>query len=466
VTRGSQTTVGWGNIRSTYDTVVIGAGPAGCATAACLAAHGASVLLVESNPKAARRFAGEWVHPEGVRVLQVQGLLEGLSDHVVTSGFVVFPNDGLGPIQLDYPEGTTGLACEHETLVTHVRRRVAEFPGVDYAEGVRAQPVGGDAVDLVARGGEAKRVHAKLVAVAAGRSSRDVVSPDPMREAQVSISQMAGLLVADSQLPCEGYGHVLVGGPGPVLAYRIDANRIRLCFDVPHASHRGAHAAEWIWKSFAEVLPPMLREGVRKELAQTSLSWASIAFRPRRYRTESGVALVGDVAGIFHPLTALGITMSVLDAEALAEASSLTEYAAHRASRSYIPELLSNAIYQAFVRDDAGSEAIREAIFATWRSSPAHRSRTMKLLGAASTGRAEFVRAFSHVAVRAGAAALTSDRRTVEELASWLRWPWASLHPQPDAIRSRSLSWAAPESWASRDFFRSPQPLKEKQHAN
>jgi hypothetical protein len=28
------------------------------------------------------------------------------------------------------------------------------------------------------------------------------------------------------------------------------------------------------------------------------------------------------------------------------------------------------------------------------------------------------------------------------------------------------LSWAAPESWASRDFFRSPKPLEEKQHAN
>ena len=464
--RGLQTTVEWGNVRATYDIVVIGAGPAGCATAACYAARGASVLLVESNPKAARRFAGEWIHPEGVRVLKAQGLLEGLGDHVITSGFVVFPNDGLGPIQLDYPEGTTGLACEHETLVNHIRQRVAEFPPVDYAEGVRAQPVGSGAVDLVDRGGETKRVDTLLVAVAAGRSSRDAVSSDAIREEQVSISQMAGLVVADSRLPCEGYGHVLLGGPGPVLAYRIDENRIRLCFDVPHQSRRRARAPEWIWKSFAEVLPPSLRTGVREELARTSLSWASIAFRPRRYRTELGVALVGDVAGIFHPLTALGITMSVLDAEALAGAPGLTEYAVDRAGQSYIPELLSNAIYQAFVRDDAGSEAIREAIFASWRSSPAHRVRTMKLLGAGSTSRAEFVRAFSHVAIRAGAAALSSDRRTVAELAGWLRWPWASLHPQPAAIRSRSLSWAAPESWACHGFFRSPEPLKEKQHAN
>jgi 2-polyprenyl-6-methoxyphenol hydroxylase-like FAD-dependent oxidoreductase len=464
--RGLQTTVGWGNIRSTYDTVVIGAGPAGCAAAACFAARGASVLLVESNPKAARRFAGEWIHPEGVRVLKANGLLEGLDNGVVTSGFVVFPNDGLGPIQLDYPGTTTGLACEHETLVNHVRRRVTELPRVDYAEGVRAQPVGGDAVDLVAPGESVKRVHAQLVAVATGRSSRDLVSPNATREEQVSISRMAGLVVADSQLPCEGYGHVLLGGPGPVLAYRIDASRIRLCFDVPRASRGRGRKPEWIWKSFAEVLPTSLRNGVREALARTSLSWASIAFRPRRYRTESGVALVGDVAGIFHPLTALGITMSVLDAEALAGAPSLMEYAVGRAGRSYIPELLSNAIYQAFVRNDAGSQALRDAIFASWRASPAHRSRTMELLGAASTSRTEFVRAFSHVAIRAGAGAVFADRRTIAELAGWLRWPWASVHPQPAAIRSRSLSWAAPESWALPYFLRSPQPLKEKQHAN
>lgn len=464
--RASQQTFEVGDVRSAYDAIVIGAGPAGCGTAACLAARGASVLLVESNPKAARRFAGEWIHPEGARVLREQGLLDGLRPRVEASGFVVCPNDGLGPIRLDYADLARGFTCEHEALVKHLRHSTARKRGVDYLEGIRAWPAGDRAVDLASRGRCVKRVTADRVVIAAGRSARGTTPGGPGKPDRVPISMMAGLLVTGAELPVDGYGHVILGGPGPVLAYRIDEERIRLCIDVPHAIQRGAHAPDWIWKSFADVLPRGLRDRARAELEGASLSWAANVFRPRSYRTESGMALVGDAAGVFHPLTAMGITMSLLDAEALARASSVEEYAAARAAQSYVPELLSNAIYQAFVRNDPGSEAIRESIFASWRSSARQRTRTMRLLGAATTSRSDFVHAFSRVALQAGATSLVSDRRAFSELAGWLRWPWASLHPRPAAVRSRSLAWAAPETWARKNFFRSPEPIEEKRHAN
>lgn len=439
-----QTTLELSDIRPRYDIVVIGGGPAGCATAAAFADRGANVLVVESNPNAARRFAGEWIHPEGARVLESLGLLNGLETRVAGRGFMVFPNDGFGPIRLEYGARNKGFACEHEGLVAHLRRGVSSRERVDYAEGIRASRLDGTSVTLSARGA-LRVIGAPLTVVATGRSAHKLVAEESTAT-KVSISLMAGLVVRDTELPFEEFGHVIAGGPGPALAYRIGKDRVRLCVDVPHDEKR-ARDPKWIWRSFADVLPSPLREGVERSLGETSLHWAANSFRPRRYKTGRGVALVGDAAGVFHPLTAMGITMSLLDAEALSESRSLAVYAERRASETYVPELLSNAIYQAFARDDAGTLAIRDAIFRTWRSSATQRDRTMDLLGAATTRRADFVRAFSHVAVRAGAEVLFSDRKSVRELAGWLRWPWASVHPHRNAMRARSVTWASPQSW-------------------
>jgi squalene monooxygenase len=457
------TTVKGGRIRSTYDAVVIGAGPAGCGTAASLANRGASVLLVESNPKAARRFAGEWIHPEGRRVLHEQGLLQGLPSSAGAAGFVVCANDGLGPIRLDYPPGDHGFACEHEALVAHLRQSVSNHPDIDYIEGFRARPTSPCLVELLARGIAPVLVVADRIVLAGGRSSRDL--RDRKRADRVVISAMAGLLIRGAHLPCEGFGHVIVGGAGPALAYRIDDDRVRLCVDVPLKVARSARGRRWIWESFAEVLPDGLRGGVRRACSQSTVNWAANAFRPRSYQSDLGVALVGDAAGVLHPLTAMGITMSLLDAETLADARTLSDYASVRARQSYVPELLSNAIYQAFARHDAGAEAIREAMFRSWRTSASHRLRTMRLLGSASTSRADFFHAFMRVALQAGAESLRSDPHTTAKLADWLRWPLASVHPRPSEIRSRSLSWAAPESWSGPDFFRPREPLKEERYA-
>ena len=94
------------------------------------------------------------------------------------------------------------------------------------------------------------------------------------------------------------------------------------------------------------------------------------------------------------------------------------------------------------------------------------RDRTMRLLGASSTSRVDFFRAFTRVALRAAGDALFDDLGTLPELTDWLRWPLATLHPEPASIRTQSLAWAAPERWARHDLFRSSQPIKETLHAD
>ena len=55
--------------RAGYDVCIIGGGPVGSATAIAFARRGARVLVLEKDPRASRRFAGEWIHPAGVDVL-------------------------------------------------------------------------------------------------------------------------------------------------------------------------------------------------------------------------------------------------------------------------------------------------------------------------------------------------------------------------------------------------------------
>ncbi len=425
-----------------YDAVVIGAGPGGCASAAALAARGERVLLVEANPAAARRFAGEWIHPPGVEALRRLGFLDGLAGPVAARGFAVLANDGLGPVELDYPDGE-GLCWEHENLVRHLRSEVSRRAGVHYVEGARAAHEGAGRISLKGRDGKKASVHAERIILASGRSRRGAGA----KTSQASISRMAGLLVRGA-LPFEGYGHVILGGPGPALAYRVDTDRVRLCLDVPVGVQPGREAARWLGESFTEVLPPSLRAGFRETIANGEVAWAASSFRPRSYEA-ADACLVGDAAGIFHPLTAMGITMSVLDAESAARRDAMQHHAARRSRESYIPELLSNAIYQAFVRNDAGSIAIRSSILRSWRSSAAQRERTVNLLSASDTSRAQFVRAFGTVAIGAGLDAVTRDRGALRELVSWLRWPRASVSGRIDEMRERSVAWASPESWSA-----------------
>ncbi|HJL16130.1 MAG TPA: squalene/phytoene synthase family protein [Sandaracinaceae bacterium LLY-WYZ-13_1] len=441
--------------RSSYDVVVVGAGPAGTVSALAHARRGASVLLLEADPRAAKRFAGEWLHPTGVGVLDELrvGRLERARARA-GYGFVIFPDDGSEPIEMPYASGVA-LSAEHGELVLAMREAASQHAGVELVTEARAVRVGEGVVRVEdRRTGAAFDVRAGRVVGADGKRST-VRAGLGLEEKSTPLSYMASVELRDVELPREGFGHLVLGGPGPALFYRIGDGVVRGCLDVPVALGPDARSPERLWDGFAPVMPPGLRTALRAALERGPNGWAINRFRPRSsYGARRGgadVALVGDAVGHVHPMTAIGMTLGLLDAKALAEASDPIAYGKAQARRSYIPELLSNALYHCFRREDESATAVRRAMFRTLRADAAERRRTMDILACADPRRRSFGSAFLRIAAQAVGQTVseTTERgglarlpRALAGFGEWMQWPAALVLPSAmdDKVRARSSS--------------------------
>ena len=183
-----------------FDLIVVGAGPAGCAAARAFALSGKSVALLEAEPEGQshKRFAGEWLHPQGVDALEQIGFgsITSMKGRPRGRGFVVYPGHGESPVKLDYVEGQLGLAFHHGHLVDEMRQVVSQTDRVTLMRGVRV--VSADDYGVVLDSGS--RLDAKLVIGADGRSS---VIRRSLRGAShhKPISAMTGILLQGVKAP-------------------------------------------------------------------------------------------------------------------------------------------------------------------------------------------------------------------------------------------------------------------------
>jgi lanosterol synthase len=365
------------------DVAVIGAGPVGCVTALAHAQRGASVTLFEAHPGRARRLAGEWIHPSGIQVLRRLGVdLQGASsDGFVGQGFVLFPDLALDPISLPYPHRANAYACEHEHLVARLRAAATSHANVTYLPHHKVVDISDhdvDYVDLLNHGQATLRAERIVGADGRGSIVRRALGLPRNRHA---CSCVIGLVLEKVPLPCEGYGHVFLGGPGPVFAYRIGAGNVRLMIDIPMA-HRVMHErAAWLWEAFGRVLPEPLRSAFRTALQAGKFQGAANELCLRRHYGRDHLALVGDALGHCHPLTAVGLTLGFEDAFTLAESARISDYEKQRRAQSRVPELLALALYEVFTDSAEEAVALRQGIFCRGLRSQSSREEGMRYLG-------------------------------------------------------------------------------------
>lgn len=283
-----------------YDAVVIGAGPAGCASAIGLVALGKRVLLVDRERFPRDKVCGGCLNPRSLRALRDLGVDPG---GVPLRRLVLHAGQRSARLPL-----YGGMAVSRRTLdaalVSAARAR-----GVEVREGTRAElgaVVGSTREVLLDR---YSRVPARAVVLAAGLASRvPGLAVAVARRSRLG----AGALIEGLGAAFEPQDlHMVCGRGGYVGLVRVEADRLDVAaaLDRDLVRERGGPAQAVAGLLAGTSLPALPLD---TEWRGTPL----LTRRPARPHAER-VLLVGDAAGYVEPFTGEGIAWALAGARAL-----------------------------------------------------------------------------------------------------------------------------------------------------
>lgn len=311
------------------DVIVVGAGPAGAATAILLAEHGLHALVLERGARARPKICGEYLSPEAGRVLDRLGVLKTVdgAGAVALAGMRITAPDGTtitgryGAVGAFRPYREHALGVSRAILDGALLDRLRALP-VDLREGVRVTDVvveGGAVVGVagIDGTGATHTFRAPLVVAADGRASTVAQRLGCRRPHR--LARMA-LVTYVSGLPdCRDFGEIYVDPPDYGILNPLAPARINVSLVVPLA-----HAALWsdrledFFVARVRQLPHLARRlaGARREAPLQAMGPLAYRVTPPR---PAGVLLVGDAAGFYDPFTGEGIYTALRGAELAAE---------------------------------------------------------------------------------------------------------------------------------------------------
>lgn len=313
----------------TADIVVVGAGPAGAASAILLAEHGLAVTVLERGPRARPKVCGEYLSPEGGRVLDRLGVLKTVDagGAVAMSGMRITAPDGT---VLDARYGAVGgfrpyrehaIGVSRATLDGALLDRVRALP-IDLRTGLRVTDVlveAGRVTGVVGMDAAGARVEARgrVVIAADGRAS--VIAHRLGCRRRHRLARMALVTYVSGVPGCRDVGEIFVDPPDYAILNPLAPDRVNLSLVVPLA-----HAVPWrarledFFAARVKQLPHLARRLVGAARVAPLASLGPLAYRVAPPR-QGGVLFVGDAAGFYDPFTGEGIFTALHSAELAAE---------------------------------------------------------------------------------------------------------------------------------------------------
>jgi flavin-dependent dehydrogenase len=311
------------------DVVVIGAGPAGAATAILLAEHGLAVSVLERGRRPKPKICGEYLSPEAGRVLDRLGALKSVEagGAVALAGMRITAPDGTrlqaryGAVGEFRPYREHAIGVSRATLDGALLDRVRALP-VDLRENVRVTDVlleDGRFVGVVGVDGAGApiEVRARVVVAADGRAS--VIAHRLGCRRSHPLARLALVTYVADVPECRDFGEIFVDPPDYAILNPLAPERINLSIVVPLA-----HAAPWrarlddFLRARVKQLPHLARrlDGARRVAPIACMGPLAYRVSPPR---EGGVLLVGDAAGFYDPFTGEGIFTALRSAELATE---------------------------------------------------------------------------------------------------------------------------------------------------
>ncbi len=312
-----------------WDAVIVGAGPAGAATACHLAGAGARVLVIDRTSFPRHKPCSEYLSPEATRLLErlgsdVLGAVERAAPARLYGMKVIAPNGGemCGRFAADhgYPSPRPYSFALPRITFDLILRQAAERAGAVVWEDAAVEELHSergaiDGVRVRTRGGKRDVVDARVVVAADGlhslvaRRLRLARRSAPTRIAFTAhVADVAGL---------DGMGELHVGDCGYVGMGPIGADVTTVALVLPLADLR-RHPRDVRANFFAELerFPGLRgRFDPRRQVREVLVTGPFARWSRRSVADAGGALLVGDAADFFDPFTGQGIYSALRGAE-------------------------------------------------------------------------------------------------------------------------------------------------------